>query len=94
MNEKLIDSDPELYSIIKDEFNRQKCSIELIASENYTSHSVMECLGSVLTNKYSNFPNFTHRAKIENLDAVLICSLDKVQKIFQIVDKLLRSTTT
>jgi glycine hydroxymethyltransferase len=45
--------DTELYDIIKKEAHRQRAGIELIASENYTSRSVLECLGSCLTNKYS-----------------------------------------
>ena len=46
-------NDPELHSLISSEYQRQKCSMELIASENITQQSVLECLGSVLTNKYS-----------------------------------------
>jgi len=53
MNRTLLESDKELYNIICNEEQRQKNSIELIASENYTSVGVMECLGSLLTNKYS-----------------------------------------
>jgi glycine hydroxymethyltransferase len=53
MNKLLKIKDPVLYNIIKKEFNRQRRGLELIASENFTSRSVMECLGSVLTNKYS-----------------------------------------
>ena len=49
LNEK----DNEVYTIIKNEYNRQKNGIELIASENFTSNSVLEALGSVMTNKYS-----------------------------------------
>ena len=45
--------DPKIYNLIQEEKNRQITSLELIASENFTSKSVMECLGSVLTNKYS-----------------------------------------
>lgn len=45
--------DPELYNLVQKEHNRQINSIELIASENYASHAVLECLGSCLTNKYS-----------------------------------------
>jgi glycine hydroxymethyltransferase len=45
--------DPELANIIEKEEYRQFAGIELIASENYTSKSVLECLGSCLTNKYS-----------------------------------------
>ena len=45
--------DPKLFNIIKNEFQRQKLGLELIASENFTSSQVMEVLGSCLTNKYS-----------------------------------------
>jgi glycine hydroxymethyltransferase len=53
MNELLHNSDPELHSLLDQEYQRQKNGMELIASENFTSKSVMECLGSILTNKYS-----------------------------------------
>ena len=53
MNRLLKLKDPKLYNIMKNEFLRQKKGLELISSENFTSKSVMECLGSVLTNKYS-----------------------------------------
>tara|TARA_B110000259_G_scaffold153644_2_gene173952 strand:+ start:3364 stop:4698 length:1335 start_codon:yes stop_codon:yes gene_type:complete len=66
--------DPEINSYINEEFNRQKDSIELIASENITSKPVLECLGSVLTNKYSEgYPGKRYYGgnqvidKIENL---------------------------
>ena len=49
----LEESDPELSTLIKEEQIRQNDGLELIASENFTSKAVMECLGSVLTNKYS-----------------------------------------
>lgn len=45
--------DPKLFNIIRNEFQRQKLGLELIASENFTSSQVMEVLGSCLTNKYS-----------------------------------------
>ena len=49
----LEDHDPELFDLIEQEKNRQWRSLELIASENFTSKAVMDCLGSALTNKYS-----------------------------------------
>ena len=49
----LYQTDPELADLIGQEENRQKEGLELIASENITSRRVLECLGSVLTNKYS-----------------------------------------
>ncbi len=49
----LLDADPELASAISDELDRQRASIELIASENFVSLAVMEATGSPLTNKYA-----------------------------------------
>ncbi|HYF03331.1 MAG TPA: serine hydroxymethyltransferase, partial [Patescibacteria group bacterium] len=46
-------NDPELYAALLGEYGRQTDKIELIASENFTSLSVMEAQGSVLTNKYA-----------------------------------------
>jgi len=52
-NKPLSEVDPLMHGLIQEEKARQMRSIELIASENFTSRAVMECLGSVLTNKYS-----------------------------------------
>jgi len=52
-NRTLKEADPEIHSLIEEEKARQLRSVELIASENFTSGAVRECLGSVLTNKYS-----------------------------------------
>lgn len=49
----LSDVDPELFDLIEREKCRQWSGLELIASENFTSRAVMDCLGSALTNKYS-----------------------------------------
>merc|ERR1719201_2100946 len=49
----LKDWDPEVYRFLLEEKKRQVNGIELIASENFTSKAVMECLGSCMTNKYS-----------------------------------------
>jgi glycine hydroxymethyltransferase len=52
-NRPLKEADPKMFALVEEEKARQLRSIELIASENFTSRAVMECLGSVLTNKYS-----------------------------------------
>ena len=52
-NEPLSVADPEMYALISAEKERQRSGLELIASENFTSRAVMECLGSCLTNKYA-----------------------------------------
>ena len=66
--------DPEVYNIIERERERQFRGLELIASENFTSRAVMECLGSCLTNKYAEglpgarYYGGTHVVdKVENL---------------------------
>lgn len=51
--EHLKNYDPELYAAMHEELTRQEENLELIASENYVSRSVMEAAGSVLTNKYA-----------------------------------------
>jgi glycine hydroxymethyltransferase len=53
LHQGLSEVDAELNTLIVEEYDRQRDSIELIASENYTSAAVRDCLGSVLTNKYS-----------------------------------------
>merc|ERR1719221_800200 len=52
-NATLKEVDETMAALVADEKERQLRSIELIASENFTSRAVMECLGSALTNKYS-----------------------------------------
>ena len=49
----LPDSDPAVADALRQELTRERDSIELIASENFTSPAVMEAVGSVLTNKYA-----------------------------------------
>ncbi len=53
LNSHLSETDPELFDIIEKEKQRQYKSIQLIPSENFTSRSVLEALGSVMQNKYS-----------------------------------------
>ncbi|OMH78714.1 Serine hydroxymethyltransferase 2 [Zancudomyces culisetae] len=53
LNASLSEQDPEVYDLVQKEKHRQQSSLELIASENFTSKAVMEANGSPLTNKYS-----------------------------------------
>lgn len=53
LQEDIAVDDPEMYNLIKKEKDRQMWGLELIASENFTSKAVLQCLGSCLTNKYS-----------------------------------------
>lgn len=52
-NKHVSEVDPEMFQLLTREKQRQFAGIELIASENFTSRAVMECLGSCATNKYS-----------------------------------------
>lgn len=53
LNANLWDSDPELWDLIKKEKKRQQTGLEMIASENFTTLPVLQCLSSCLHNKYS-----------------------------------------
>jgi glycine hydroxymethyltransferase len=67
----LQEHDPELYDIIEKEKWRQWSGLELIASENLTSKAVMECLGSCLTNKYSEgYPGKRYYGGQEYIDMI------------------------
>ena len=70
-NESLELKDPELFDLIEREKTRQWHSLELIASENFTSRAVLDCLGSALTNKYSEgFPHKRYYGGNEIIDQI------------------------
>lgn len=75
LNKSLADVDPELTNLIEQEKARQRNSLVLIASENFTSKAVLEALGSVLSNKYSEgYPGARYYGGNENIDQVeLLC---------------------
>jgi glycine hydroxymethyltransferase len=76
--------DPQIYSSIKKELNRQEDNLELIASENFASLSVLEAQGSVLTNKYAEgYPGRRWYGGCEFIDEVESLALDRVKKIFK-----------
>lgn len=70
-----------MYDLIEQEKNRQWKSLELIASENFTSRAVMECLGSCLTNKYSEgIPHARYYGGNEIVDQVeILCQKRALQ---------------
>lgn len=76
-------TDPEIFTLIKLEEKRQKDVLEMIPSENYTSQAVMEALGSVLTNKYSEgFPKKRYYQGNDVIDSVEILATDRAKKLF------------
>ena len=77
--------DKELGDLINEEFNRQKDSLELIASENITSKPVLECLGSVLTNKYSEgYPNKRYYGGNEVIDKIELLCINRALDAFNL----------
>ena len=76
-------TDPELAAAVNDELGRQRSKIELIASENFTSLSVMEAQGSVLTNKYAEgYPAKRYYGGCEHVDVVENLARDRAKKLF------------
>ena len=74
----LEEHDPELFDLIEQEKSRQWRSLELIASENFTSRAVMDCLGSALTNKYAEgLPHARYYGGNEVVDQVEIMCQDR-----------------
>lgn len=76
--------DPVVATIINAEAQRQKEGIELIPSENYVSEAVLEALGSVMTNKYSEgYVGKRYYGGQENTDAVEQLAIDRAKELFQ-----------
>jgi glycine hydroxymethyltransferase len=75
--------DPELWSAIQKENQRQQDHIELIASENYTSLAVMEAQGSQLTNKYAEgYPGKRYYGGCEYVDIAEQLAIDRLKQLF------------
>ncbi|MEE0409808.1 MAG: serine hydroxymethyltransferase [Clostridia bacterium] len=76
-------NDPEVYRAVMDEANRQKNKIELIASENFVSETVMEANGTPLTNKYAEgYPGKRYYGGCEHVDVVEEIAIERAKKIF------------
>ncbi len=74
--------DPEVYRAVRGELERQRATLELIASENFTSRAVLEAQGSVLTNKYAEgypgrryYGGCRHMDEVEELARRRLCAL-------------------
>lgn len=75
--------DEEVGQAIKDEYARQNRNIELIASENIVSPTVLYAMGSVLANKYAEgYPSKRYYGGCENVDVVENIAIERVKKLF------------
>jgi glycine hydroxymethyltransferase len=77
-------TDPDIFNAIAAEEIRQREGVELIPSENYTYPEVLACLGSVLTNKYSEgYPGRRYYGGQENTDTIETLARDRACKLFR-----------
>ncbi len=75
--------DPELFTAIQQEEERQKGNLELIASENFVSDAVLEVVGTVLTNKYAEgYPDKRYYGGCEYVDVVEKLAIERAKKLF------------
>jgi glycine hydroxymethyltransferase len=76
-------ADPQIAAACDDELARQRSTIELIASENFTSLAVLEAAGTVLTNKYAEgLPGKRYYGGCEKVDVVENIARDRVKELF------------
>ncbi|WP_305873322.1 serine hydroxymethyltransferase [Helicobacter pylori] len=76
-------TDSEIFEFIFEEYKRQNEHLEMIASENYTFPSVMEAMGSILTNKYAEgYPNKRYYGGCEVVDKIESLAIERAKKLF------------
>lgn len=83
--EKLFIDDKEIYDAIEAEKKRQNEGIELIASENFVSESILEAAGSVMTNKYAEgYPDKRYYGGCECVDIAEKLAIERAKKLFNV----------
>ena len=76
-------NDPEIYSAMMNETERQRNKIELIASENFVSETVMDANGTTLTNKYAEgYPSKRYYGGCEHVDVVESIAIERAKELF------------
>jgi glycine hydroxymethyltransferase len=79
----LAESDPEVAATVRNELDRQRHDIELIASENIVSRAVLEAQGSILTNKYAEgYPGRRYYGGCEFVDVAETLAIDRAKRLF------------
>jgi glycine hydroxymethyltransferase len=75
--------DPEIARVIEDEQNRQETTLEMIASENFVPQAVLDCQGSILTNKYAEgYPGKRYYGGCEFVDVAEQLAIDRAKELF------------
>ncbi|HXE46080.1 MAG TPA: serine hydroxymethyltransferase [Conexibacter sp.] len=79
----LADIDPEIADVLGKELERQQRTLEMIASENFVPQAVLECQGSVLTNKYAEgYPGRRYYGGCEFVDVAEQLAIDRAKELF------------
>jgi glycine hydroxymethyltransferase len=82
-NAPLSEVDPEVAAALEAELNRQRSTLEMIASENFVPRAVLEAQGSVLTNKYAEgYPGKRYYGGCEFVDVVETLAIERAKKLF------------
>jgi glycine hydroxymethyltransferase len=82
-NRPLADVDPQIAEVLQLELERQQRTLEMIASENFVPLSVLECQGSVLTNKYAEgYPGRRYYGGCEYIDVAEQLAIDRAKELF------------
>ena len=77
-------SDPEIFDAIQGEMNRENFKLELIASENFVSRSVLEAAGCIMTNKYAEgYPGHRYYGGCEFVDKAEDLARDRAKQLFK-----------
>ncbi len=82
-SESVADVDPEIAQVLGDERRRQESTLEMIASENFVPRAVLECQGSVLTNKYAEgYPGRRYYGGCEHVDVAEKLAIARAKELF------------
>ena len=80
---RLQEQDPEVFRVLSAERRRQREGVELIPSENYVSEAVLDAMGSIFTNKYSEgYPGRRYYGGNENVDNIERLAQDRAKRLF------------
>jgi glycine hydroxymethyltransferase len=83
MSAPLEEVDPEIAAVLRAELERQQRTLEMIASENFVPQAVLECQGSVLTNKYAEgYPGRRYYGGCEHVDVAEQLAIDRAKELF------------
>jgi len=83
MYENMKMNDPEIFNTVKNELERQRTSLEMIASENFVSKAVLEASGNIMTNKYAEgYPGKRYYGGCECVDEAENLARDRAKKLF------------